>query len=125
MAAKKDSGPAKKRRARPYTEEEKALVEYLKDKLKARGVTKFPRDWHLKQLSVARTMLDGDQAPTVEQWKGCIDWAFSHPYWGDKIDHLARISWLWTQYVLRGHHKKAGDPDRERRRQLLKSLYLS
>jgi len=112
-----------------YTETEKALVAYLKKALEARGVRKFPRDWHLKQLSCARTMLDGPAAPTLEEWQACIDWAQAHSFWRDKIDHLARISWLWTQYCLQ--KKRDSKPgtnaieEKKRRKQFIKSLYMS
>lgn len=109
---------------KPYTEAEKSLVQYFKDALRAKGVAKFPRDWHLKQLSCARTILDGPAAPTLEQWRACIDWAFKHPYWHDKIDHLARISWLWTQYCLQTSEKKRGENE-QRKKELIKSLYMN
>lgn len=87
-------------RTHTYTEAEKALVSYLKEKLAARGIQKFPRDWHLKQLSTARNMLAGDKAPSPEEWRRCIDWAFADPFWCDKVDHLARIEALWPKYML-------------------------
>lgn len=89
-----------------FSQEEKELVAYFKDKLKSRGITKFPRDWHLKQLSVARYLLSGDKPPSLDEWKSCIDWAFGDPYWGDKVDHLARIEALWPKYMLK--HGGAG-----------------
>ncbi|MCR4442944.1 MAG: hypothetical protein QHH10_11985 [Peptococcaceae bacterium] len=85
-----------------FTDQEKELVGYFKVQLKSRGINKFPRDWHLKQLSTARDMLAGSTAPTLEQWKACIDWAFCDRYWKDKVDHLARILALWPQFVLKG-----------------------
>lgn len=114
---------------KPYTEEEKALVEYLRKKLEARGVLKLPRDWHLRNLSVARTMLEGENAPPVEEWEACMDWAFGHKFWGDKMDHLARAVNLWPQYVLqtkktRGNSARI-DRERERKRELIKKLYMS
>lgn len=87
-------------RAHAYTEAEKALVSYLKEKLAARGVVKFPRDWHLKQLSTTRNMLAGDKAPALEKWCRCIDWAFNDSFWCSKVDHLARIEALWPKYML-------------------------
>jgi hypothetical protein len=109
-----------------YTEDERRLVEELKARLRERGVLKLPRDWHLKQLSVARTMLEGKDAPTVEEWAACMDWAFAHKFWGDKVDHLARVAALWPQYVLQRGRKAAArrDPEAERRRRLIKSLYV-
>jgi len=117
-------------RNRPYTKTEKALVEYFKKTLEARGISKFPRDWYLKQLSCARTMLDGSDAPTIEQWQGCIDWAQEHPFWGDKIDHLARVSWLWMQYCLQKQGEKCGtgkiiDKSKELKKKRIKDLYMS
>ncbi len=108
---------------KPYTEEEKALVEYLRKKLESRGVLKLPRDWHLRNLSVARTMLDGENAPSVEEWKACIDWAFWHKFWGDKVDHLARVANLWPKYVLQ--RQKCFGEGLERKKELIRRLYMS
>jgi hypothetical protein len=83
-----------------YKDEEKSVVQYLKDVLKSRGVEKLPRDWHLKQLATAKIMLSGEKAPGVEEWKACIDWAFHNPFWCDKVDHLAAIERLWPKFVL-------------------------
>lgn len=107
-----------------FTEEEKALVDYLKEKLRQRGVEKFPRDWHLKQSMVARDMLAGEKAPGLEEWKACIDWLMKHKYWGDKVDHLYRVSSLWPQYILQSK-KAPATQDSDRRRELIKKLYLS
>lgn len=89
-----------KRQSKPYTDEEKSLVEHLKEKLKQAGVLKFPPDWHLKQLSTARKMLAGGNAPKFSEWIACIDWAFADRYWRDRVDHLARIMALWPKYRL-------------------------
>ncbi|AEG60039.1 hypothetical protein [Desulforamulus ruminis] len=85
-----------------FNEDEKALVEYLKNKLKEANVLKFPQDWHLKQLSTARRMLAGENAPSLSEWMACIDWAYLNPYWKDKVDHLARIMSLWPKFRLQG-----------------------
>ncbi|MTI82722.1 MAG: hypothetical protein FH756_02245 [Firmicutes bacterium] len=103
---------AKKKNNRGFSEEEKALVAHLKEKMKERGVNKFPRDWHLKQLSVARNMLAGENAPEVEQWEACIDWLFKDRYWKDKVDHLARVEALWPKYVLKGGVNSGGTSKR-------------
>lgn len=108
-----------------FTEDEKALVEYFKDKLRQRGVEKFPRDWHLKQLTVARDMLAGENAPGLEEWKACIDWLFAHKYWGDKTDHLYRVAALWPQYILQAKKQLEKSGDTNRRKELIKKLYLS
>lgn len=115
------------RKSKPYTDDERRLVEYFKEQLRARGILKFPRDWHLKQLSTARVMLAGPDAPSVDQWKYCIDWCFAHEFWGDKVDHLARVESPWTKYVLQARKPapagagKASDKERE----ILRRLYLS
>ena len=111
-----------------YKEEEKVLADYLKEKLKARGVLKFPPDWHLRNLSVARTMLAGPDAPSVDQWKICIDWAMEHEFWNDKVDHLARVFNLWPQYVLqhkRINAKTKEEQENKHKKEIIKKLYLS
>lgn len=115
------------RKKKPYTDDEKILVAYLKEKLAQRGVKKFPRDWHLKQLTTARGMLAGPTAPSLEQWKSCIDWLFRHRFWGDKIDHLARVEALWVQYTLQNKNVAGSKSDEanDKRRELIKKLYLS
>lgn len=114
------------RKNKPYTDDEKSLVAYLKEKLAQRGVKKLPRDWHLKQLTTARRMLAGEDPPSVEQWKSCIDWLFKHKYWGDKIDHLARVEDLWVQYSLQKKSSAYSESENDdKRRALLKKLYLS
>ena len=90
------------RKNKPFSDEEKALVTALKECLNAAGVNKFPADWHLKQLSTARRMLAGESAPDMAEWLACMKWAFDHPYWQDKVDHLARILALWPKYKLGG-----------------------
>ena len=96
-----------------FSDIEKALVDYLKSKLATHGIKKFPRDWHLKQLSTARNMLAGDNAPSLEQWKACIDWCFKEPFWKDKVDHLARVEALWPKYCLQ--ERKPSKKDKYRK----------
>ncbi|NLI14561.1 MAG: hypothetical protein GX425_18570 [Peptococcaceae bacterium] len=112
-----------------FTEDEKSLVEYLKEKLSVRGVKKLPRDWHLKQLSTARGMLAGENAPTVAQWQACMDWAFADEFWCDKVDHLARVEGLWAKYVLQQNKKLKGKtPEeiarKEKEKAFIRSLYI-
>jgi|GEM_PF-4131664 hypothetical protein len=111
-----------------YKEEEKILVEYLKEKLKSRGVLIFPRDWHLRNLAVARTMLEGNNSPSIQEWQKCIDWAFGHEYWGDKVDHLARVFSLWPRYVMQHKKRKAKtkeEQENKQKKEIIKKLYLS
>jgi len=97
-----------------FSDQEKSLYEYFKSKLVERDINKFPRDWHLKQLSVARNMLAGDNAPSLEDWQNCIDWCFKHPYWKDKVDHLARVEALWPKFCLQGGRKARKENDKYR-----------
>jgi hypothetical protein len=114
------------RKNKAFPDNEKNLVAYLKEKLIQRGVKRYPRDWHLKQLSVARRMLSGTSAPDVEQWKKCIDWLFNHPFWNDKIDHLARVEEKWVQFALQNKDKIITESsENDRRKELIKKLYLS
>lgn len=111
---------------KPYTEDEKELVSYLKERLTQRGVKRYPRDWHLKQLAVSRRMLAGATAPTVAQWKTCIDWLLGHQFWGDKIDHLARVEEKWVQFALQNKNKALfRKDDEDKRKELIRKLYLS
>lgn len=113
----------KKARTR-YTDEERLLVDYLKAKLLARGVKRLPRDWHLKQLSMARVMLSGDNSPSLDEWKACIDWCFNHKYWSDKVDHLARADNLWTKYVLQARGASKEEPRAAaKKKAFIRSLY--
>ena len=40
-----------------YSEDDKAVANYLKNKLKERGVTALPRNWHLKEYAIAQRLL--------------------------------------------------------------------
>lgn len=112
-------------KSKPYTDDEQRLVEYFKEQLKARGIKKFPRDWHLKQLSTARNMLAGENAPTLDEWKSCIEWCFAHEYWGDKVDHLARVEYLWTKFILQARKKPCWPgQDEDKKKAFIRSLYI-
>ena len=110
--------------ARSYSDEEKTLVEYFRQALKTRGVERVPRDWHLKQLSTDRAMLAGEKAPSLDEWKACIDWAFCEPYWKDKLDHLARVESLWPRFILQKSKRVTGG-NRQKEIELIKTLYMS
>lgn len=103
------------RRSSGYTAEEKELVRYFREQLRARGVDYFARDWHLRQLTVARRLLAG--GPALEDWKDCIRWALSDVYWRDKVDHLACVERLYPKYALRA--------EKERKKKLIRSLYVT
>jgi len=115
--------------ARPYSEDEKTLVEHFRQALKARGVNRVPRDWHLKQLATARAMLAGENAPSLDDWKACIDWVLTkEPYWRDRVDHLARVEALWPRFVLQARRPGPGrgshnEKERQIIREMIRKLY--
>jgi len=113
------------KKVRSYSDNEKALVGYFKEQLKVRGILKFPRDWHLKQLAMARNMLAGENAPSLVEWKACIEWAFSDAFWGDKMDHLARVENLWAKYMLQAKKKKKASEINSKEKSILQKLYFS
>lgn len=80
-----------------FTDDEKFIAEYLKEKLQQKGVTAFPRNWHLKQYSTAKSLL---KKVTQKEVLECIDWALNDPYWRDKVDGLQTISKILPKYQL-------------------------
>lgn len=89
-----------------YSEDAKAVANYLKEKLQVKGVTAFPRDWHLKEYAVAHRLL---QKSNVNELKGCIDWLFNDDYWCDKVDSLLAVERQLPKYQLRAKSIR-GDP---------------
>jgi len=119
---------------RPYSQEAKALADRLKARLQARGVTVFPRDWHVKALASAAFLLKSLPVADVE---ALMDWALAHPYWGNKtttMHQLVTLAAEWQQARQRPDHptppRFRGDmsPERgmtvaERNMTLLRRLY--
>jgi hypothetical protein len=66
----------------------KEVANYLKDKLKARGVY-IPRDWHLKAYATSAAIINSGVPP--EELRACIDWALDDPYWVKQIDGMSAI----------------------------------
>jgi hypothetical protein len=66
-------------------EEAKELAAYLKQRLQARGVTEFSRDWHLKAAAVTQTMLRRNGYGVIY---GCINWLLDHEFWATKVDRM-------------------------------------
>jgi phage replication O-like protein O len=104
---------ASRRSTRTYSEAEKRIVVQVKTKLQEHGATAFERDWHLKQLAMAGTLL---KTVTEQDILACLDWALQDQYWGDKVDGLATVQRLMKQWQMKG--KKGGlssagskDPD--------------
>ncbi len=81
-----------------YSEDDKAVANYLKEKLQKRGVTALPRNWHLKEYAIAQRLL---KKSTVSELRGCIDWLFSDEYWHDKIDSLLVVERQLPKYQLK------------------------
>ena len=91
-----------------FTEKEKTASNYLKDKLVDNGVTVFPRNWHLKQYSIAKLLLT---KLTIDEVISCIDWAFNDQYWRTRIDGLQTIQRILPKWQLqKNQHNRAG-PD--------------
>ncbi len=83
--------------ARTVSPEAKRLADGLKQRLKDRGVTVFPRDWHLKAQASAKRLL---ATLSTDEAEALMDWALAHPFWGTKISDLYRIVTLapeWQQ----------------------------
>ena len=108
-----------------FSVEQKELVAYFKDKLKSRGITKFPRDWHLKQLSVARYLFTGDKPPSLAELKSCIDWAFEHQFLGYKVDHLATVERVWIEFKLKNSKRDQEQQEKEAKRKKFANIYMN
>jgi len=70
-------------------------VDRLKAQLQARGVTVFPRDWHLKALASAAFLL---KALSVAEVEALMDWALAHSYWGEKTTTMHRLVMLAAEW---------------------------
>jgi hypothetical protein len=89
--------PSNSSTARTVSPEAKRLADGLKQRLKDRGVTVFPRDWHLKAQASAKRLL---ATLSTDEAEALMDWALAHPFWGTKISDLYRIVTLapeWQQ----------------------------
>lgn len=88
--------------------EAKALAARLKEQLQARGVTIFPRDWHLKAAASATLLL---RSLSVSEVEALMDWALGHPYWGPKTTSMQRLVSLaaeWQQARDRPSPSRSG-----------------
>ena len=88
--------------------EAKALAARLKEHLQARGVTIFPRDWHLKAAASAGLLL---RSLSVSEVEALMDWALGHPYWGPKTTSMQRLVSLaaeWQQARDRPSPSRSG-----------------
>jgi len=82
-------------RRKKYSQEARDATLYLKEKLRAQGITIFEPDWHLKSDAVAESMIEklgaGDVKLGAKRLRKVIDWASAHHYWHDKIDSMYSI----------------------------------
>ena len=86
----------------------KQLADRLKQRLQERGVTVFPRDWHLKAQASAQHLL---ATLSMAQAEALMDWALAHPFWGTKITDLYRIVALAPEWQQARHPGKGGPTD--------------
>ena len=93
---------------RTVSPEAKRLAGGLKQRLKARGVTVFPRDWHLKAQASAQRLLG---TLSIAEAEALMDWALAHPFWGTKISDMYRIVTLAPEWQQERHLGKGGPTD--------------
>ena len=75
----------------------KQLANRLKQRLQERGVTVFPRDWHLKAQTSAKRLLRALSMTEAEQ---LMDWSLAHPFWGSKVTQMYRLEALASEWQL-------------------------
>ncbi len=80
-----------------YSAQARQTVQALKDELTRRGATIFERDWHLKSLAVAESLL---KRLTPEALSACMKWAFADPFWGSRIDSMSTIQRAAKQWQM-------------------------
>lgn len=100
--------PRPKKKEPKYSEDDKAVANHLKEKLKERGVTALPRNWHLKEYAVAQRLL---KKSDVSELKQCIDWLFTDSFWHDKVDSLLAVERRLPKFQLRKGAIKNGRAD--------------
>ena len=94
--------PSAGRRSSP---DAKQLANRLKQRLQERGVTVFPRDWHLKAQASAQHLL---ATLSMAEAEALMDWALAHPFWGTKITDWYRIVALAPEWQQARHPGKGG-----------------
>ncbi len=92
---------------RPLAPEAKQLADALKQRLQERGVTVFPRDWHLKAQASAQRLL---ATLSLAEAEALMEWALAHPFWGTKITDWYRIVALAPEWQQARHPGKGGSP---------------
>lgn len=86
----------------------KHLVDGFQRRLKARGVTVFPRDWHLKAHASAKRLL---ASVSMDEAEALVDWALAHPFWGTKISDLHRVVALAPEWQQERQRLLTGQSD--------------
>jgi len=81
-----------------FSEQAKTVTDYLRDRLKAKGVYIAP-NWYQKSFSSAMKLINGGSVSS-EQLKQCIDWAFTDEYWAKKVDSMMTIERVLPKYQL-------------------------
>lgn len=81
------------------------LANRLKQRLQERGVTVFPRDWHLKAQTSTQRLLGTLSLAEAEM---LMDWALAHPFWGTKITDWYRIVALAPEWQQQPHRVNGG-----------------
>jgi hypothetical protein len=89
---------------RRFSPEARALAARLKARLQDRGVTVFPRDWHLKGMASATLLL---RQLTVQEIEALMDWALAHPFWGPKTTDMRRLVALAAEWQQARRHPVA------------------
>lgn len=100
-----DSPPALKPLRQPgkrYSPEAKALADRLKRRLEERGVTVWPRDWHLKAMASATYLL---RALSVADVEALMDWVLTHPFWGPKTTDMHRLVAVAAEWQQARQHQ--------------------
>lgn len=74
------------------------MAQYLKAQLQQRGVSAFPRDWHLKGAATAQSLIG--QGITPEMQRAVIDWALADAFWGRQVTTMAKVADLVPRWQL-------------------------
>jgi len=78
------------------------IVKWFRQLLEEKGVTVFPRDWYIKNYSVADSML---KHTTEAEIREAIQWGLKHDYWSDKIDSLSTVKKYFPKFQMEKQNK--------------------
>lgn len=94
MPRTKDTG----KKGGSVSPEAKQVVQHLHEQLSSRGVNHLPRDWHLKQYSVAARIIRSGVSPG--ELIACVDWLFANEYWCDKVADMLAVERQFPRFKL-------------------------